>query len=59
VQEQAKARGANRLTLEVESRNERALTLYRKHDFKEGGQRVMNDPVTGRSLSLMHMAKAV
>ncbi len=55
----AAAAGARRLVLEVASGNEVALALYRKHGFAERGLREVTDPLTSRSLALIHMAKAV
>lgn len=59
AQERAEASGAERLVLEVASHNEAALRLYRKYGFAEGECRRVADPLTGRSLALVEMARPV
>lgn len=59
AQEQAENSGARRLILEVASDNDAAHRLYRKHGFQESERREAHDPHTGRSLSLVHMTKAI
>jgi len=59
AQELAVAGGATRLILEVARGNEAGLKLYRKHGFELVDQREVGDPATGRSLALIHMAKAI
>lgn len=59
ARERAASGGASRLTLEVASQNHVAQKLYLRHGFQEVAVRQADDPRTGRSLSLIQLAKRV
>jgi ribosomal protein S18 acetylase RimI-like enzyme len=54
---EAKKRAYRRLILEVDPRNEAALSLYRQASFQDGDVHGVADPESGRSLEYLHMAK--
>ena len=57
--DEARARGCPRVVLEVSPLSVAAVQLYRREGYQEIDAREVQDPLTGRSLRYLHMAKAV
>jgi ribosomal protein S18 acetylase RimI-like enzyme len=52
-------RGKGRLVLEVSPTHEAALRLYERCGFEPIGERTIQDPASGRTLTYRHMSKAL
>jgi ribosomal protein S18 acetylase RimI-like enzyme len=57
--QEARARGCPRIALEVSPQSTAALRLYHREGFEQIDAREVNDPLTGRSLHYLHLAKTV
>jgi ribosomal protein S18 acetylase RimI-like enzyme len=57
--DEARSRGCPRVVLEVSPVSAAAVQLYRREGFEEIDAREVHDPLTGRSLHYLHLAKAV
>jgi ribosomal protein S18 acetylase RimI-like enzyme len=57
--DEARARGCPRVVLEVSPVSAAAVQLYRREGYQEIDARQVQDPLTGRSLRYLHLAKAL
>ena len=59
AEQEARSRACPRLALEVSPLSTAAVQLYRREGFEEIDAREVQDPLTGRSLRYLHLAKTV
>ncbi len=59
AEDEARARSCPRIALEVSPSSTAAVQLYRREGYLEIDAREVQDPLTGRSLRYLHLAKAV